>query len=155
MEELLGHIKILIYIGVPLVAFVTAFVSLRWSIKTVNTKVDTSIKAVTDRVNTIEKEYIKELNDVDDKLDRVFALFEKNNGIREKFEEKYLTKNDHKKDCRLKTMEINDAIRESGDEIKKAVADEVTQVRGDLEIIRKVLERLTPRSFGDVIVPPV
>jgi len=130
MEELFGHIRMILYVALPLGAIIAGYVRL-------GGKVDNNKKDVA----TLEKEFIKELDDVDDKLERVFAVLKESDGVRERLKELYLLKTEHEKDCRIKTMEINETIHKSEEAIKEQFKKDVTEVRGDLQRIYELLSQ--------------
>ena len=72
------------------------------------------------KAKELEKEFIKELNDVDDKMERVFEA-----------QKKLITIDKHKDLDRITKMEIKEEIRNATDELGKKVKDDLEKTMTD------------------------
>lgn len=141
--------------GIALVGNVVAVVGVYWKLRITDTEQGKDIEAVAKSVADLEKEYIKELNEIDDKLERVFKALEKSNNVREGLKKEYITINQHEDKCKMAKLEIAESIRESGDKIKDQVKKDVTEIRDDLQGLFKLIQSQQAGPAGPTAPPAV
>lgn len=83
------------------------------------------------KLKELEKEYIKELNDVDSKMERVFKAVSER---REEVKKEYLTLDKHTDLCKVVSMELENVVRESGDAIKAKVEETIVDFQREVKL---------------------
>jgi len=104
-----------------------------WKLRMADQAQEKDIEAVAKSVEDLEKEYIKELNDVDSKMERAFKLIKESSERREELKKEYLTIDKHKDLCKVSYMQLEKVIQESGDKIQAKVEETIVDFQKEMK----------------------